>query len=185
MLRGTNYPPTRLRCSLGVGVACRTIGRGNEDGLRPSAWRWPRTHPIRMCAPSFSRWRRNGWTWQNRMSRTIGRRLSVSGQFKRRSAGRFKQITACQGRSRTVSLRFSCNSMMATETETDPVRPPLAGAAPDKKVHVNCGRILSLIHAQGNRVKTSCGNKTCEEFVVPGGNFAFKAEAVLAGSFAD
>ena len=38
---------------------------------------------------------------------------------------------------------------------------------------------------QGNRVKTSCGNKACEEVVVPGGNFAFEAEAVLAGSFAD
>jgi hypothetical protein len=27
--------------------------------------------------------------------------------------------------------------------------------------------------------------ETCEEFVVPGGDFAFEAEAVLAGGFAD
>jgi hypothetical protein len=38
---------------------------------------------------------------------------------------------------------------------------------------------------QGNRVKKSCGNETCEEVVVPGGDFAFGAEAWLAGSFAD
>src|SRR5258706_608308 len=36
---------------------------------------------------------------------------------------------------------------------------------------------------QGNRVKKSCGNETCEKVVVPGGDFAFGAEAWLAGSF--
>ena len=29
---------------------------------------------------------------------------------------------------------------------------------------------------QGNRVKDSCGEKACEEVVVPGGGFAFEAE---------
>jgi hypothetical protein len=28
---------------------------------------------------------------------------------------------------------------------------------------------------QGNRVKKSCGNKACQEIVVPGGDFAPKA----------
>ncbi len=39
--------------------------------------------------------------------------------------------------------------------------------------------------AQGNRVKKSCGNETCEIVVVPGGDFAFGAEAWLTGSLAD
>ena len=38
---------------------------------------------------------------------------------------------------------------------------------------------------QGNRVKKSCGNETCEKVVVPGGDFAFGAEAWLAGSFSN
>jgi len=38
---------------------------------------------------------------------------------------------------------------------------------------------------QGNRVKKSCGNETCEIVVVPGGDFAFGAEAWLTGSLAD
>ena len=38
---------------------------------------------------------------------------------------------------------------------------------------------------QGNRVKKSCDNETCEEVVVPGGDLAFGAEARLAGSLTD
>src|SRR5580704_16028975 len=41
------------------------------------------------------------------------------------------------------------------------------------------------IAAQGNRVKNLCCNETCEEVVVPGGDFAFETEAVLAGGLAD
>src|SRR5215510_7436067 len=38
---------------------------------------------------------------------------------------------------------------------------------------------------QGNRVKKSCGDQTCEEFIVPWGDFAFEAKAVFAGGFSD
>src|SRR3954467_12519230 len=38
---------------------------------------------------------------------------------------------------------------------------------------------------QGNRVKKSCGDETCEKFVVPCGNFSFKAQAVFAGGLSD
>ena len=38
---------------------------------------------------------------------------------------------------------------------------------------------------QGNRVKKSCGDKACEEIVVPGGDFAPKAQGVFARSFSD
>ena len=38
---------------------------------------------------------------------------------------------------------------------------------------------------QGNRVKKSCGDETCEKLVVPCGNFAFEAHAVLAGRLSD
>src|ERR1700730_1621264 len=41
------------------------------------------------------------------------------------------------------------------------------------------------IDPQGNRVKNLCCNETCEEVVVPGGDFAFETEAVLAGGLAD
>jgi hypothetical protein len=38
---------------------------------------------------------------------------------------------------------------------------------------------------QGNRVKKSCCDEACEEFIVPGGDFALETEAVFAGSFSD
>jgi hypothetical protein len=38
---------------------------------------------------------------------------------------------------------------------------------------------------QGNRVKKSSGDETCEEFVVPSGGLASEAYAVLAGGSAD
>src|SRR6266550_4437311 len=42
-----------------------------------------------------------------------------------------------------------------------------------------------LENKQGNRVKKSCGDETCEKFVVPCGNFSFKAQAVFAGGLSD
>ena len=38
---------------------------------------------------------------------------------------------------------------------------------------------------QGNRVKKSCGDETCEKFVVPCGNFSLKAQAVFARGLSD
>jgi catechol 2,3-dioxygenase-like lactoylglutathione lyase family enzyme len=38
---------------------------------------------------------------------------------------------------------------------------------------------------QGNRVKESCGDKACEEVVVPCGDFALEAQAVFSRRFAD
>jgi hypothetical protein len=47
--------------------------------------------------------------------------------------------------------------------------------------------VLSPIPAipQGNRAKKSCGDETCEEVVIPGGDFALGSEALLAGGFVD
>src|ERR1700730_10624523 len=47
------------------------------------------------------------------------------------------------------------------------------------------GWIKNALEGQGNRVKNLCCNETCEEVVVPGGDFAFETEAVLAGGLAD
>src|ERR1039458_9817679 len=38
---------------------------------------------------------------------------------------------------------------------------------------------------QGNRVKNSSCDETCEEVVVPSGDFAFESEAIFAGGFSD
>src|SRR5437870_4022815 len=43
----------------------------------------------------------------------------------------------------------------------------------------------SAVLTQGNRVKKSCGDETCEKFVVPCGNFSFKAQAVFAWGLSD
>src|SRR5580700_11502732 len=45
--------------------------------------------------------------------------------------------------------------------------------------------VMTASATQGNRVKKSCGNEACEEIVVPGGDFAFGAEAWLAWGLAD
>src|ERR1035437_3382307 len=39
--------------------------------------------------------------------------------------------------------------------------------------------------SQGNRVKNSSCDETCEEVVVPSGDFAFESEAIFAGGFSD
>ena len=42
---------------------------------------------------------------------------------------------------------------------------------------------FGLVGAQGNRVKNSCGDQTCEEVVVPSGDFSPEAQGILAGAF--
>jgi hypothetical protein len=39
--------------------------------------------------------------------------------------------------------------------------------------------------SQGNRVKNSCGDEACEEFVIPGGDFAAEADGILARGSSD
>ena len=47
--------------------------------------------------------------------------------------------------------------------------------------------LIDAMHlvTQGNRVKKSCGDKACEEVVVPAGDLAFGAQAWFSGSLAD
>jgi hypothetical protein len=45
---------------------------------------------------------------------------------------------------------------------------PLPGVRPSHEV------------AQGNRVKKLCGDKACEEVVIPGGDFAAESEGILS-----
>jgi hypothetical protein len=53
------------------------------------------------------------------------------------------------------------------------------------QVAARLSTIAPACSCQGNRVKQSCGDETCEELIVPCGHFAFEAEAVFAGSFSD
>jgi hypothetical protein len=69
------------------------------------------------------------------------------------------------GRSpKSQSCEFSLNPLLTPE-------PIFSGHPPDER--------------QGNRVKKSSGDETCEEFVVPSGGLASEAYAVLAGGSAD
>ena len=45
--------------------------------------------------------------------------------------------------------------------------------------------VLPPAKDQGNRVKNSSCDETCEEVVVPSGDFAFESEAIFAGGFSD
>src|ERR1700756_3852259 len=38
---------------------------------------------------------------------------------------------------------------------------------------------------QGNRVKNSCGDETCEEIIVPSGHFALQPQAIFAWGSTD
>ena len=47
------------------------------------------------------------------------------------------------------------------------------------------GELIERAPRQGNRVNKSCCDKTCEEVVVPSGDFSFEAQAVLSGGPSD
>src|SRR3954470_24333491 len=64
----------------------------------------------------------------------------------------------------------SCDRTMTVNSDMgSPFDPPDAAPLAVK------GECKPASLAQGNRVKKSCGNKACQEIVVPGGDFAPKA----------
>src|SRR6202035_3674491 len=92
---------------------------------------------------------------------------------------RKSQIARSSGSSRTPCRSSSRSAKLicrAASRATAQLREPrTAGRRP----------VPLPIQQQGNRVKNLCCNETCEEVVVPGGDFAFETEAVLAGGLAD